>query len=216
MQYTFKSTLSSPAQANEILIGADVAASLDNMKIAINASGGTEGTEYSVGTKAHPTVTATTNGATTQVVEARNYGTRPNSFATAETCATGSWTGTTLSGGVENVLDQIKIGSTAADTLDKFKDAINNTAVVGVEGTDYSAGTRAHTQVTATTNTDTAQTVQARNGAFTNASIATSVTGGGNIAAGAATLASGVRGVTAVNTTTYAGSAGISGDVNHV
>lgn len=56
--------------------------------------------------------------------------------------------------------------------------------------------------------------MQARNSAFDNASIATVMTGGGNMAAGGATLASGVRGVAAVNTTTAAGSAGVSGDKN--
>lgn len=215
-QYTFKTTLSSPAQANEVLIGANVAASLDNFKIAVNAAGGTEGTEYSVGTVAHSDVTATTNTNTTQVVEARQYGTAPNALATSETCATGSWTGTTLSGGVANVLDEIKIQASAAVTLDVLKDAINGTTVTGTVGTDYSDGTKAHGQVTATTNTNTAQTVASRNSAFDNASIGTTATGSGNIAWGAATLASGVRGVIAANTTTYAGSAGVSGDKNLV
>lgn len=215
--YVFKTTLSTaPTQAYEVLIGANVSASFDNMKIAINASGGTLGTEYSIGTVAHPTVTATTKTGTTLLVVSRTFGTRPNSFITTETAATGAWTGTTLSGGTANVQDEIKIQASAAVTLDVFKDAINNTATVGTEGTDYSFGTYAHTQVTATTNTNTAQTVASRNAAFDNASIATVMAGGGNMTAGAATLASGVRGVAAVNTSTYAGSAGISGDVNHV
>lgn len=212
--YTFKTTLSSPAQKNEVLIGANVATSLDNLKIAINAAGGTEGTEYSVGTTAHPQVTATTNGNTTQVVEARLYGTDGNEIPVSETGATASWGATTLAGGVANVLDQIKIQASAAATLDVLKDAINNTASVGTEGTDYSSGTRAHQQVTATTNTNTAQTVQARDAAFDNSSIAISATGSGNIAAGASTLASGVRGVTAAVTTTWGGGPGISGDKN--
>lgn len=214
--YVFKTTLSNPAQANEILIGANVAASLDNMKVAINASGGTIGTEYSLGTVAHPTVTATTNANTTQVVEAREYGTRPNSFITAETGATASWTGTTLSGGVANVQDEIKLTGAAATELDVLKDAINNTAVVGAEGVDYSAGTKAHEQVTATTNGATTQVVAARNAAFDNASISTTdpVDTGTVFSWGSTTLASGVRGVIALNTTTYAGSAGVSGDKN--
>lgn len=225
VRYTFKTTLSSPAQAYEILIGASVAASLDNMKQAINqgdtayptaATNESRGTNWSSGTIRHPYVTATTNGNSTQVVEAIDYGTGPNAFTTSENCATAAWTGTTLSGGVANVLDQIKIQVSAAATLDVFKDAINNTAVVGVEGTDYSAGTRQHQQVTATTNTNTAQTVQARQAAFDNASIAISTTGSGNMAAGAATLASGVRGVTAVVTTTTGGGPGVSGDSNHI
>lgn len=221
--YTFKTTLSSPAQQDQVLIGVSAAVALDNLKIAINATGGTEGTEYSVGTVAHSLVTATTNTNTTQLVEARQYGTAANQYALGETSTHLSWgatkmgtVATTEVAGVANVADQIKIQVSAAATLDVLKDAINNTAVVGAEGTDYSAGTRAHTQVTATTNTNTAQTVASRNAAFDNASIAISTAGGGNMTAGAATLASGVRGVAAANTTTYAGSAGISGDANLV
>lgn len=223
--YTMKTTLSSPTTQNEILIGVSVAVSLDNIKQAIN-QGDTlyptaptnegRGTTWSTDTVRHSLVNATTNGATTQVIEAHEYGTAPNSYLTAETGATASWTGTTLAGGVANTPDEILIQVSAAVTLDVIKDAINATTVTGVLGTDYSVGTYAHTQVTATTNTNTAQTVASRNAAFDNASIAISATGSGNIAAGAANLASGVRGVIALNTTTWAGSAGISGDKNVV
>lgn len=222
-QYTFRTTLSSPAQANEVLIGVSAAVALDNLKIAINATGGTEGTEYSVGTVAHSDVTATTNTNTVQTVEARQYGTAANQFTLSETSAHLAWgsskMGTVVTSevaGVANVVNEIKIQVSAAVTLDVFKDAINGTIVTGAVGVDYSDGTKAHTQVTATTNTNTAQTVAARNAAFDNASIAISCAGGGNMAAGAANLASGVRGVIALNTTTSAGSAGISGDSNHV
>lgn len=223
--YTMKATLSNPAQANEVLIGASAAASLDNLKLAINggstayptaADASGMGSTWSTGTVRHDNVIATTNTNTDQTIEARDYGTAANSYATTETGANCSWGGSTMSGGVANVVNEVKIGSTAAETLDFLKDAINNTAVTGAEGTAYSAGTKAHPEVTATTNTDTAQTVAARNSAFDNAKIAISATGSGNIAAGAATLASGVRGVAAVNTTTAAGSAGVSGDANHV
>lgn len=230
--YTFKTTLSNPSQRNEVLIGVSAAVSLDNLKLAIN-QGGTNyptavdnsgmGTTWSTETIRHSLVNATTNTNTTQVVEANIYGTVPNQYSLGSTATVNLWGSTKMGtvvtsevAGVANVLDQIKIQVSAAVTLDVFKDAINNTAVVAVEGTDYSAGTRAHTQVTATTNTNTAQTVASRNAAFDNASIATVMAGGGNMAAGTATLASGVRGVIALNTTTYAGSAGISGDVNHV
>lgn len=223
VQYTFRTTLG--IAQNEIAIGANVAASLDNMKQAINqgdtayptaATNEGRGTNWSTQTVRHPTVTATTNANTTQVVQANDYGVRPNSYITADTAVTGSWTGTTLAGGVANVPDEILIQVSAAVTLDVLKDAINATTVTGTLGTDYSYGTYAHTQVTATTNTATAQTVAARNSGFDNANIAISATGSGNIAAGAATLASGVRGVSAVNTTTSAGSAGVSGDKNIV
>ncbi len=216
--------VASPANINDIAIGANVAASLDNIKQAIN-QGDTAwpsaptnegaGTNYHIDTVRHHSVVATTNANTTQIIQAKEYGTYANSFLTSETCATGSWTSTVMAGGVANVADEILIQASAAVTLDVLKDAINGTVVTGVLGTDYSVGTYAHTEVTATTNTNTAQTVEARHGAFDNAKIAISATGSGNIAAGAATLASGVRGVTAVVTST-AGSAGVSGDKNHV
>lgn len=230
--YTYRTTLSVPVVQNEVLIGVSAAVALDNLKQAIN-QGDTawptaptnegQGTTWSSGTVRHSLVTATTNTNTTQVVQANLYGTAPNQYALSETSAHLSWGAakmgtvvTTEVAGVANVANQILIQVSAAVTLDVFKDAINGTTVTAVEGTDYSTGTRAHTQVTATTNTNTAQTVQARNSAFDNASIGISTTGGGNMAAGAANLASGVRGVAAVNTTTYSGSAGISGDKNLV
>lgn len=218
--YTFQTALSNPAQRNEVLIGGSAAAALDNLKIAINASGGTIGTEYSLGTTAHPLVTATTNTNTTQVVEAREYGTAANKFRLSETSSHLAWGSsfmgtvvTTEVAGVANVPDEILIQASAAVTLDVLKEAINGTTSSAVLGTDYSYGTYAHTEVTATTNTATAQTVEARHGAFDNAKIAISATGSGNIAAGAATLASGVRGVIVVDA---AASAGVSGDKNVV
>lgn len=211
--YTYKTTLSSPAQQNEVLIGASAAIALDNLKIAINASGGTAGTEYSLGTTAHPLVTATTNTNTTQVVEARQFGTAANQYAVAETSSHLSWGATTLSGGVANVPYEVLIGADAATSLDYLKDAINNGSVATTEGTGYSYGTKAHTQVSATTNTNTTQVVQALDYSVTNASIATTETSS-HLSWGAATLASGVAKVVAANTTTASGSAGISGDKN--
>jgi hypothetical protein len=215
--YTFKTTLSSPAQTNEVLIGVSAAVALDNLKIAINASGGTEGTEYSVGTVAHPLVTATTNTNTTQLVQARQFGTAANQYSLGETSSHLAWGATKMGtvvttevAGVANVLDEVLIGADAATSLDNLKLAINNSAT---EGTQYSFGTKAHTQVTATTNTDTTQVVAARNAAYDNASIATTEAST-HLSWGAATLGSGVRGVIAVNTSTAAGSAGVSGDKN--
>lgn len=230
--YTFRTTLSSPVQLFEVAIGASAAAALDNIKQAINqgdsayptaASNEGRGSNWSTGTYRHPYVTATTNTNTVQTVQAREYGVAANKFSLVETSSHLAWGASTMGtvvtsevAGVANVLDQILIQVSAAVTLDILKDVINGTALVGVAGTDWSDGTAAHTQVTATTNTNTAQTVVARNAAFDNAKIATVMTGGGNMAAGTATLASGVRGVTAVVTGATTGSAGISGGVNHI
>lgn len=231
--YTFKTALSSPSQRNEVLIGVSAAVALDNLKLAIN-QGGTnyptaadnsgQGTTWSTETTRHPLVNATTNTNTAQTVEANDYGVQANQYSIVETSSHLSWgaafMGTVVTSevaGVANVKDQIKIQASAAATLDVFKDAINATTVVGALGVDYSAGTYAHTQVTATTNTNTAQTVASRNSSFDNASIAISCAGGGNMAAGAANLASGVHGViAAVTTSTTTGNSGISGDANVV
>ena len=228
--YTYRATLSNPAQMDEVLIGISAAVALDNLKLAIN-QGGTNyptaadnsgmGTTWSTGTVRHSLVNATTNTNTTQVVEANDYGTRANQYAISEASSHLAWGSTKMGtvvttevAGVAEVADEIKIQVSAAVTLDVLKDVINGTALVGTAGTDWSTLTKVHQQVTATTNTNTAQTVEARNAAFDNASIATVMTGSGNMAAGAGTLASGVRGVIAANATTVDGSAGVSGDKN--
>jgi hypothetical protein len=208
--YTFKTTLSSPAQMNEVLIGASAAAALDNLKIAINASGGTEGTEYSVGTTAHSLVTATTNTNTTQLVEARQFGTAANEYSLAETSAHLAWGDakmgtvvTTEVAGVANVVDEVLIGADAATSLDNLKLAINNSAT---EGTQYSYGTKAHPEVTATTNADDSQIVQAIDMAV-GEDLATTETAA-NASWGATTLASGVADQNAVDATAKAQTSG--------
>lgn len=95
--YTFKTALSEPAEAYEVLIGESAAVALDNLKSAINATTG-EGSTYSTGTEAHPTVEATTNSNTTQVVQALTAGAAGNDIATTETSSHLAWGATTLFG----------------------------------------------------------------------------------------------------------------------
>ena len=85
---------------------------------------------------------------------------------------------------------EVLIGISAAVSLDNLQAAINAGAGAG---TTYSTGTFAHPDVTATTNSDTTQVVQARLGGTNGNSIATTETGA-NSAWGAATLASGANG----------------------
>jgi len=100
--YTMVTALSSATY--EVLIGASAAASLDNIKSAINGTAG-EGTTYSYGTEAHTSVIATTNAATTQVIEAISLGTASNAIATTETGANSAWGAATMTGGVDtNIL----------------------------------------------------------------------------------------------------------------
>lgn len=190
--YTYKTTLTGAPY--EVLIGVSAAVALDNLKFAINASGGTIGVEYGLGTLAHPRVTATTNTNTTQVVESKRPGTDDNSIVTLESSSHLSWGAASLSGGVASVPYQVKVGGTNAITLDNLKAAINAT---GTGETEYSSGTQAHPLVTATTNTDTAQTVVPRFKAITT-SIVTTTTCADNTAWGATEIASGLPGMIAV------------------
>lgn len=94
--YTAKTALT-PTEG-EVLIGVSAAVFLDNLKSAINHTG-TPGTDYSCAA-AHPTVFATTNTNTTQVVQALNPGTAGNLIATTETSSHLGWGGAVLAGGL--------------------------------------------------------------------------------------------------------------------
>jgi hypothetical protein len=103
--YTFKTTLSSPAVAYEVLIdGAGgteaqkAANTLDNLKSAINATAGA-GTTYSTGTAANAYVSATTNTDTQQTVEAIVAGEDANAYTLFKNCANLKWNMGTLANG---------------------------------------------------------------------------------------------------------------------
>jgi len=93
-------TSGATAIPNQVLFGANSAAALDNLKLAIN-KGSTEGTEYSTGTVAHPSVNATTNSDTEQTVAADSVGTAGNLLATTSDITNGAWGAALLSGGAE-------------------------------------------------------------------------------------------------------------------
>lgn len=95
--YTYQTVLTNVN--GNVLIGASAAIALDNLKAAINLEAGA-GTLYAAATTRHTQVTATTNTATTQVVEAINPGAWANGIAVAETSANLSWGAATLTGGV--------------------------------------------------------------------------------------------------------------------
>jgi len=200
--YTFRAT---PVSPYDIDIGGSAAASLDNLKQAINqgdteGAGEGEGTNYGTGTLFHPLVTATTNANDSQIVQARDFGTYANRFMTSETCAAASWGAATMTGGVATIPNEILTTGVAATELDSLKLAINNSAT---EGTEYSFGTKAHPQVTAEANDNTTQVVTARDFAV-GEDIASTKTMT-NWAWGATTLASGVSDQNAVDATALAG-----------
>jgi flagellar hook protein FlgE len=99
--YTFATTLSSPAVANQVLIGATTFDTLANLAGAIDGSttgGQAAGTTYSTGTTANAAATATATGTTLKLV-ASTAGTAGDSIATTATMANGSFGSATLIGG---------------------------------------------------------------------------------------------------------------------
>jgi len=97
--YTFKSLA---ATANDVLIGADNAATAANLAAAINAGAGA-GTAYGTGTVANPSVSAAA-ASNVVTVTARIPGTVGNSLTISETMSQGSWASaaTALAGGADS------------------------------------------------------------------------------------------------------------------
>ena len=186
--YRFMDT---PAAAYDINVGSSAAESLDFLKAAINATGTGDGSDYYEGTLVHPDVVATTNTDTTQVILARAPGIAVNDYVTQATSAHLAWADTTIGGGTGDsnpgvttatatftinsrvytfvdalsedeaaaIVDQVLYGGSEAAALDNMLVALNAGATVG---TNYSTGTVVNPDVSATTNTDTAQVIQAK------------------------------------------------------
>lgn len=200
--YTFRTTIS---RANDVHIGTTADNSLTNLVSAITLAG-TIGTDYGLGTVVNPVVTATGPSSHVVTVTALKVGTFANSLALAAVGATLSTSGAFLTGGVNPVANQVLIGVSAAVSLDNLKDAINLGTIAGTQGTTYSNGTVAHPLVTATTNTNTQQVVQAI-AAANNQAIATTETGA-HTSWGAATITGGTQGVIVQSAMSNPGNAG--------
>jgi hypothetical protein len=104
--FTFKTTLT-PTEG-QVLIGANAAETLDNLKLAVNRTDPTtnDGVKYKIAA-AHTTVEATTNTDTVQTLEARTAGTAGNSLGLAKSAATLTVSAATLLNG----LDKITLGT---------------------------------------------------------------------------------------------------------
>ena len=98
--------MDTPAQAYDIEIGANEAATKVNIVAAINASG-TEGVEYFAGTLIHPTVSAAAFSGDDSVFTAKSTGTAGNSIVTTETFTD-----------VANDFDAATLGTTTAGVTD--------------------------------------------------------------------------------------------------
>lgn len=95
--YTFKTVLTSPEVANEVLIGGSVSASRTNLNSAINGIG-TSGTDYSSLTLINSAVTSVVSG-NVLIITAKIFGILGNSIASTSTMAGDQniWNGATLS-----------------------------------------------------------------------------------------------------------------------
>jgi hypothetical protein len=96
LTYTMQTVLVDAAR--NVLIGANEAATIVNLTRAINASGGTPGTDYGTATTAHPNVTATNDGAHIITLTAKRRGGFGNTITLTKTGAT-TVSGATLAGG---------------------------------------------------------------------------------------------------------------------
>ena len=102
--YTLKTALTASTTANEVLLGVDTAATLDNLKAAVNGAAG-GGTTYGSLTTPHADVEATTRGSNTLRFVARTAGMAGNSLAASDaTSATLTWGSTTFAGGLDGTL----------------------------------------------------------------------------------------------------------------
>lgn len=97
--YTFTATVDA---ANKVLIGGSIAASLLNLSYAINASGGSEGTEWGTGTTANTYATATiSESGNVLIATAITSGTDGNTIAFTTTGSDIKLSASTLAGGTE-------------------------------------------------------------------------------------------------------------------
>lgn len=195
--YTFKTTLDNAAtpSSNQILINGSAANGLTNLSRAIGLTG-TAGTDYSSGTKIHPSVNLTSVGATTLVVTAKAVGTYGNAIATVETSAHLSWGGAFLASGANPVANEILIGAAAANNLINIKAAINGAAG---SGTQYSSTTPISQHLVGSTINSTTLVINAQEFAIGNGDITTTTTAT-HLSFTGATMASGAPKVIAAIT----------------
>ena len=121
----------------QILWVTNEATFLDNIKLAVNASG-LGGTQYSTGTIEHPLVYATTNADTTQVFLSKTTGTGGNSIATTDTLANYAFTSTVMASGTGangRIMHDTMTFSAVATTGERVLDFSNETFSNGLYAT---------------------------------------------------------------------------------
>lgn len=100
--YTTQTSLTN--SDGNVLIGADAAATLQNLYDAINLTG-TAGTQYAAAMTINPEVKATAVTATTLVCTAKTPGSVGNLIATTETQTNAAWGGSVMASGAGTVGD---------------------------------------------------------------------------------------------------------------
>ncbi|MBP7341368.1 MAG: hypothetical protein KA957_03535 [Syntrophaceae bacterium] len=163
--YTFKTALSEPAVAYEVLIGENYSAQLANLAAAINGGTGA-GVTYGTGTAAHPDVQSSAPFNAAITITAKVAGDAGNLIAKDTDSGNLDWDGAGdyLTGGLDTETvtigaktyafvaaltpaeGEVLIGATLEATLTNLKNAINHT---GTPDTDYSCA-EAHPSVSAT------------------------------------------------------------------
>lgn len=134
-------TSGATAASYQVLWVTNEATFLDNIKLAVNASG-TAGTNYSTGTLEHALVYATTNTNTTQVFVSKTTGTAGNSIATTETLGNYSFTSTVMASGtgangriMHNTITLSAVATTGERVLDFGGEEFTNGLYITIGGT---------------------------------------------------------------------------------
>lgn len=134
-------TSGAAATADQILWVTNEATFLDNLKLAINGTG-VEGTNYSTGTTINGDVIATTNGATTQVIQSRLVGAVGNAITTTAPMTNYAWGATTLASGsgptselISNTITLSAVATTGERVIEFGELAFDRGLFVEVGGT---------------------------------------------------------------------------------
>jgi len=184
-------------KANDVLIGANAEACIDNLVYAVTADSEQAGTKFGTGTTANTSATAVKASSSTMTVTASTAGEAGNLVATTETSTNCSFGGTTLSGGEDaQVANDVLIGVSAEASIENLVLAVTGGSGAG---TNYGTGTTANTLVTAVKASASTMTCSALQKGISGNLITISQSGTNTSwAGGATTLSGGVDGTITV------------------
>jgi flagellin len=146
--YTFVTALSSTPTANEVLVGATEAASLQNLANAVNGGSGA-GATYGSPTAKNASASAAATP-TSVVFTALVKGTTGNGIATAATGTSNTFTATSLAGGTAGSINDLSNISDATAALNTINAAI--ASVAALRGTIGATVNRLQSAATVITN----------------------------------------------------------------